>query len=201
MKKDTYHHDNLKEDLIEKGLTLLNEEGYENFSLRKVAKMCGVSHTAPYRHFKNKDELIIAITLEISKKFDDALKEAIKIYPDDIEKQINEMGFQYVKFFVKNPDYLQLLFLSDLDKHLDINNVDISLKDFQSPFNTLLSSIDKIPNKESNNSLSFDRDAYALSCWSRVHGLAVLIAKKQYYYEGDCLELARKIIWNTHMSL
>ena len=58
MAKDKYHHGTLKEDLINKGLELLNKEGFEGFSLRKVASMCGVSHTAPYKHFKDKYELI-----------------------------------------------------------------------------------------------------------------------------------------------
>jgi AcrR family transcriptional regulator len=49
-----YHHEGLKNELIEKGLKILNKEGYEGFSLRKAARVCGVSQTAPYRHFKDK---------------------------------------------------------------------------------------------------------------------------------------------------
>ena len=57
-KKDTYHHKNLKEELIEAGITLVAKEGLEGFSLRKVAAVCGVSHAAPYSHFENKDVLL-----------------------------------------------------------------------------------------------------------------------------------------------
>ena len=46
--KKSYHHGNLREELIEKGIELINEEGEEKLSLRKVAKMCGVSNAAPY---------------------------------------------------------------------------------------------------------------------------------------------------------
>ena len=43
--KKSYHHGNLREELIEKGIELINEAGEEKLSLRKVAKMCGVSPT------------------------------------------------------------------------------------------------------------------------------------------------------------
>lgn len=54
-----------KQELINNGLLLLNKEGIENFSLRKVARMCGVSHTAPYKHFEDKDALINEIVSEV----------------------------------------------------------------------------------------------------------------------------------------
>ena len=44
--KKSYHHGNLKEDLIEKGIEIINEMGEEKLSLRYVAKMCGVSNAA-----------------------------------------------------------------------------------------------------------------------------------------------------------
>ena len=52
MPAQTYHHGDLKTQLIREGLKLLDAEGYQGFTLRKVAKLCGVSQTAPYRHFK-----------------------------------------------------------------------------------------------------------------------------------------------------
>ncbi|AGK95311.1 TetR/AcrR family transcriptional regulator [Clostridium pasteurianum] len=198
MDKISYHHDNLKNDLIEKGLELLNEEGYKNFSLRKVAKSCGVSHTAPYRHFKNKDELIVAITLEALQKFNDSLKVAVKKYPDDIKSQIKEMGFLYVKFFVENPEYLQLLFLSDILKFINKNN--ILPNHSNHPFLTFFNAIEafSLEQKNTSTNINFDKNAYALECWGKVHGLAILIARKEYPYEGNYLELVRKIIWNEH---
>ena len=50
--KKSYHHGNLREELIEKGIEMINEAGEEKLSLRKVAKMCGVSNAAPYTYFK-----------------------------------------------------------------------------------------------------------------------------------------------------
>ena len=198
MDKTSYHHDDLKRKLIEEGLKQLNEDGYENFSLRKVAKACGVSHTAPYRHFKNKDELIIAITIEALEKFDKSLKQAAIKYPEDIKSQINEMGFLYVKFFVENPQYLQLLFLSDFSKYINEETV---IENFSAdPFSTFLNAIESFSSEQKTilHNDNFDKNAYALDCWSKVHGLAILISRKDYPYDGDYLELARKIIWNEY---
>lgn len=49
MEEKNYHHGDLKKQMILKGLELLNEKGIDGFSLRKIASMCNVSHTAPYK--------------------------------------------------------------------------------------------------------------------------------------------------------
>lgn len=54
MQTDIYHHGDLKESLIRTGLKLFNEKGIENFSIRKLAALYNVSHSAYYKHFKNK---------------------------------------------------------------------------------------------------------------------------------------------------
>ena len=69
MEKKPYHHKNLKNDLIEKGIELVNKNGINQLSLRKVAQACGVSHAAPYSHFSNKEELLQEMQLHITKKF------------------------------------------------------------------------------------------------------------------------------------
>ena len=197
MSNETYHHENLKAELIEKGLKLLDEDGYENFSLRKVAKACSVSHTAPYRHFNSKDDLIMAIALEAHHKFNQCLEEAVNKYPNDNKSQLKEMGFAYVKFFVENPEYLRLLFLSDLaidfkNKHID------TFKNGEQPFQTFYKAIERLQAESQNceGGNCTDPNALALSCWGLVHGMAILIAKKDFSYEGDYLELVRKILWS-----
>ncbi|SHI59388.1 transcriptional regulator, TetR family [Clostridium cavendishii DSM 21758] len=83
MIKDKYHHGDLNQKLIENGLLLLNKEGVDGFSLRKVASMCGVSHNAPYKHFKDKEELIDEIIKEVWKSFYLALAEVRDLYSDN----------------------------------------------------------------------------------------------------------------------
>ena len=202
MTKENYHHENLKAELITKGLKLLDEEGYENFSLRKVAKACHVSHTAPYRHFKSKDDLIMAIAIEAHYKFNQCLEEAVNKYPNDNKIQLKEMGYAYVKFFVENPEYLRLLFLSDFANSIKHINHDTFINGEQ-PFNTFYKAIERCQSEIQNGEGdSVDPNALALSSWGLVHGMAILIAQKDFSYDGEYLDLVRKILWDkTFLNL
>ncbi|HWP97330.1 MAG TPA: TetR/AcrR family transcriptional regulator [Syntrophomonadaceae bacterium] len=201
--QENYHHDDLKSELIEKGLKLLDEEGYEGFSLRKVAKACNVSHAAPYRHFKNKDELILAIGMEAMAKFSQSLQNAVNQYPDDPRSQLKEMGYSYIKFFTENPEYLRLIFLSDINKRINNSSQDsngghcFADKEIsEHPFEILYRAVERYKTViQSNTDNSMDQDALVLYCWGLVHGISILISRKEFPYQGDHLELARKILW------
>ena len=77
MKHTAYHHKNLRNELIEKGIELVEEYGMQQLSLRKVAQACNVSHAAPYSHFKNKDDLILAMQSYITDQFTERLQDVI----------------------------------------------------------------------------------------------------------------------------
>lgn len=104
MERKEYHHKDLKTELLEAGILLLNSEGLEGLSLRKVAAACGVSHTAPYRHFKNKEELLAAMQRYVEQEFADALYAAIDSGGGSPDAMVY-FGQAYVRFFEKNPQY------------------------------------------------------------------------------------------------
>lgn len=190
---DKYHHGDLKQQLIDKGLLLLNEEGVEGFSLRKVAKLCGVSHTAPYKHFKDKDMLIEEIAKEVEKNFYMELFEAAKKYNDDAKIQLVEMGKAYIKFMVENPEYFKFMFLSD-------NSCSITIK--KDKFSIEGSSFEMFKNSSENyfKEIKLDKKLYmekTLAMWSLIHGLTILITQKSVKYDGDYLELADRIIQSS----
>lgn len=191
MTKKQYHHGGLKKDLLDKGLQLLTQEGFKGFSLRKVANMCGVSHSAPYKHFKNKDELISAISIEVINSFKDSLNTVRVKYPDDPKLQLKHMGKQYIQFFVENPDYLKFLFLSDFDFSVEIeDDTFIYCKD--DPFGIFK---DTAQNYLTSNSSNYEENILDIfTMWSLVHGIAVLIANKNVKYKGDYLALVDKIL-------
>ena len=56
-----YHHGNLKENLIQQAVLACEESGWENISLRNLAKQLNVSQTAPYRHFETKEDLLAEV--------------------------------------------------------------------------------------------------------------------------------------------
>ena len=82
MENRPYHHGNLRNALIGAGLELINTEGEENLSLRKVALKCGVSNAAPYAHFNSKDEFIAAIQQHIMDLFTSTLEQTVEMYAD-----------------------------------------------------------------------------------------------------------------------
>ena len=191
MEKKPYHHGDLKQELIDNGLLLLNKEGIEGFSLRKVASMCGVSHNAPYKHFKDKDGLINEIINEVQKEFYIALHEVTELYPNDPKLQIIEMGKAYVKFMVENPEYLKFMFLSDDACPIKIKNN--KFPDAKgSAFGVFKDSAERFFKE-----INFDENLYmqrTLSMWSLVHGISILIIKRSIEYNGDYLELVESVL-------
>src|SRR6201998_3493467 len=62
--KRSYHHGNLRQALLDAGVALIGEVGPKGFTIREVARRAGVSHNAPYRHFRDKDELLAVLAAE-----------------------------------------------------------------------------------------------------------------------------------------
>ena len=120
MQADKYHHGDLRESLIKVGLKLFNEEGAEKFSIRKVAALCNVSHAAPYKHFKSKEELINAISEYVFSNFESSLNPIVKKYKNNPHERIIELGKKYVWFMVENPDYLKFAFLQNCESEIVI---------------------------------------------------------------------------------
>ncbi len=192
MAEKLYHHGDLKKEMIQKGIQLLNKEGYEGFSLRKLAAMCNVSHAAPYRHFENKQELYRAINLEISTKFRDALLEDIDRHRDDPRTQLLELCTHYISFMVDNPDYFRYIFLTSHDSQIEISNEDIRLPGDDHPFN-----IGKNYAKEYFCRFHENETAWILdfiSLWSQIHGLTLLLVNRTIRFQGDHMEYARRMI-------
>lgn len=189
--RETYHHKDLKQQLIKNGLILLNKEGLQGFSIRKVAIMCGVSNNAPYKHFKDKEELISEILNTVWTNFYVALQESTELHKDDPKLQIINMGKAYVKFMVENPEYLKLTFLSDYTSSIVIENGSFS-KCGEGSFSVFRDCAQKYL-----KSINIPQELYmvkTMAMWSMVHGIAVLIAKKSIDYKGDYLEFTEKII-------
>ena len=106
--KKSYHHGNLREELIEKGIEVINEEGEEKLSLRKVAKMCGVSNAAPYTYFKKKSDLLYAMSDYIWGILAMELDRTRKKYENQ-ENLLVKLGKTYVMFFCENHRYYHFM--------------------------------------------------------------------------------------------
>ena len=108
-KNKPYHHGNLRQELIEKGLEYINRCGVENLSMRKLAEEIGVSPAAPYAHFKNKEAFLESTREYITDSLTDALQETLEKCTHQ-ERILVELGKRYVFFFHENPFYFHFLF-------------------------------------------------------------------------------------------
>lgn len=114
--KESYHHGDLPNALIEAALLILARDGAEAFSLREVAKMAGVSHTAPYRHFKGKMALLEAIAIRGFGQLEQACKASYEKYPHDHNRQLLEAGMGYLVLVLEKPEIAHLMFGGVLTK-------------------------------------------------------------------------------------
>lgn len=115
-KSSTYHHGDLHASLLATATTMITEHGIEALSLMKLAERIGVSRTAAYHHFKDKNDLLCAIAAQ---GFISWQKEAEKIFNNneltDQEKYHTFVHF-YVQFATQNAAIYKLMFGSTLWK-------------------------------------------------------------------------------------
>jgi len=115
--KSNYHHGNLSQKLIEAATALIREQGLDELSLRKLASTVGVSRTALYHHFKNKDELLCAIAIDGFENWH-ALSTAIfeQTHIDHAE-MCRQFIKGYISYAVNNTEMYDLMFGRTIWKH------------------------------------------------------------------------------------
>ena len=110
--KKEFHHGNLKNDALEKGLQIIKENGYENVEIKNIAKACGVSFPSIYRHFQSKNDLMMALFVKVSELFYSYL-----YCDEDLDKpprdEIINMGIGFVRFSREYQHYYEFLFNSN----------------------------------------------------------------------------------------
>lgn len=105
-----YHHGNLKEAIRQAALAMLAEGGIETVSMRAIAQRVGVSPSAAYRHFENKEALLAAVAQAGFKQLTAELK---AVRTDDqvaLNNKFQRMGVVYISFAVANPAQYRLMF-------------------------------------------------------------------------------------------
>lgn len=95
--------------LIVAGINELEERGVKDFSLRRVALAAEVSCAAPYRHFKDKDDLITEIIKYISSKWELLCIEIESVFKDNLRKRIIELAVSNLRFWIANSNYRSVL--------------------------------------------------------------------------------------------
>lgn len=108
-----YHHGNLRDALLAGALQMLESGIGEGFSLRELARQVGVSANAPYRHFPNKDALLLAMIAEGFNRFSAAQINASQAALQRQESPAEcfmAAGLAYIQFARDNPKLFRLMF-------------------------------------------------------------------------------------------
>ena len=180
MENRPYHHGNLRNALIGAGLELINTEGEENLSLRKVALKCGVSNAAPYAHFNSKDEFIAAIQQHIMDLFTSTLEQTVEMYADT-PNILLMLGTAYVKFFYKNPLYFDFLFSR---KNIQINLSLDCAGEKEIPPLKILKQIATQTFRKIDMPESVIQNII-IAMWALVHGLSAIATMPNVEYDKD----------------
>ena len=105
-----YHHGNLREELIRAALELIAKKGPSGLTFAEAARLAGVSPAAPYRHFRDRDELLASVALQGFERFEAALTKAWDGGRPDPLAALHRLGKAYLDFARNEPAYYAAMF-------------------------------------------------------------------------------------------
>ena len=105
-----YHHGNLRETLIIAALELIAQKGAAGFTFADAARWAGVSPAAPYRHFRDRDDLLANVALRGFEQFEAVLARAFDDGRPDALTALDRMGKAYLAFARSEPAYYSAMF-------------------------------------------------------------------------------------------
>lgn len=168
-----YHHGSLREAVILRSLDVLEEKGVFALSLRDIAQDLGVSHTAPYKHFPKKNDLLVAIAAEGFRDLSLAMTRAWDFSENPIEK-LRKSGEEYIYLLLKFPRRTELMFGGEVHANKDDSNFTDELA-IQGQ-NAYIGMYKIVEYGQVNQALKSNVPTATLmmTYWSLVHGFAVL---------------------------
>jgi AcrR family transcriptional regulator len=162
-----YHHGNLRETLLEAAIRLIAEIGPTAFTLREVARRAGVSHNAPYRHFRDRDDLMAAVAAQGFRELTRAMMEAAAPKSDALDR-LKHAGLGYVTFALRRPEHFTVMFDAPISKRKHPDSAAAG----EEAFATLLGFVKHC--QDAGRLPSGDLRQMALLAWTMVHGIAKL---------------------------
>ena len=111
-----YHHGALREALLQRAAEVIEASGIEALTLRGLARDLGVSHGAPNRHFRSKDDLLAALATLGYKQMHAATLGAAELVGDDPWVRLNAMGRGYLKWALSNPALFKVILHPDVSR-------------------------------------------------------------------------------------
>lgn len=113
-RKKTYHHGDLRNALLHAALTMVEETGLEQLSMRRIAAIVGVSHAAPEHHFPSMRHLHNAMATWGFETFVRTIGEQLADAPAGGAEMLRAARRGYLQFAGAHPHVLRLMFNSGL---------------------------------------------------------------------------------------
>jgi AcrR family transcriptional regulator len=168
-----YHHGNLKEALLQAALDLIAKKGAAGFTFADAARIAGVSPAAPYRHFRDRDELLSSIAQRGFEQFEAALSQAWDDGRPDTVTAFERVGKAYLAFAREQPSFYSAMFESGVAA-----DVSASLHAAgERAFAVIRAAAERLAALAPQGTPRPPALMMALHIWSMSHGIASLFAR------------------------
>jgi len=167
-----YHHGNLREALLRAALDLIAEKGPAGFTFAEAARSAGVSAAAPYRHFRDRDELLSSVASKGFDLFEAALRRAFDDGRPDALTAFERIGRAYLEFARTEPAYYSAMFESGVPPDADPELAQAADRAFSVLRTASEMLVARVPAANRPPALMV-----ALHVWAMSHGIASLFGR------------------------
>ena len=187
--KDSYHHGNLRHDLLETSIQIISEKGFDALSLRGVSALCGVSHNAVYRHFESKEQLISACREYVTERMTAYLNAAIADIDRASGEALRRLSTAYVSFYREYPVYYSALYRNS---NVKLNFSTEKAEENYPPlelFQSVCSAYGQTKNRTPE-----ETQIRLAQLWAFIHGLTALVISDNVVWDWDWQTCLNNII-------
>jgi AcrR family transcriptional regulator len=187
--------ESLQRTILDAAGQLFLEQGYEGFSMRRVAERIGYSATTIYRYYEDKDDLLFAVVNEGFSQFARQLTEAAEGASNPL-KRLEALGHAYISFGLNNPVYYQMMFMQRADLLFESQREQTRpmIESFDMLQSAVRAAMDDGVMKRG------DVLTYSRVIWSMVHGVTALALADPKRFTPEVVEkntrLAMKMMLN-----
>jgi AcrR family transcriptional regulator len=169
----TYHHGNLHEALVLRGIEILDAEGAAALSLRRAAREAGVSQTAPLHHFDGKVGYLAAIAAHGFRMLFEERIHALRNKTDPHERLLGVM-MAHLRFAIDHGSLFHVMFGPDIPNKTKFPELEQAARRSYGILETCVGEY------LSSRGVSLVRvRPAALAAWTACHGLATLMVDRQ----------------------
>ncbi len=165
-----YHHGDLRRALLDAAIAAIDKQGLQRFSLRAITQELNVSHAAAYRHFRSRDALLQAVSIEGLQLLSRQLLETARDSQGPTDT-VRRCALAYVRFGVDNPGLYQVMFSEPTQLHTDT----------RSAAESVMAVTAQIIGRAQQDGGLRQGDPYdqGRAAWAMLHGLVDLELRKQ----------------------